>query len=223
MNSRAGKWTWIIIAAAIIVLCAALVCCLLIILASAILFFQSSGTVVPETQIFPTVPLISTIPAQSGPVVVTVAPTVPPPVGPAPGLDAGADPLFGLTNLQRGMSPDPYIIAVGAGGTVDKASMGLACGFTTSSPTFRFTLSGGASEGFLRIFYMTSDDTDTTLVVRTPDQQWLCADDSPYGIAPVIDIEYAPSGQYNVWVGTHQRDLYGTGRLFVTQSEANTP
>lgn len=138
-------------------------------------------------------------------------------------LDYQADPLYGLANLQRGFTPDPHIVAAGAGGTVDTSTLNLDCGFTTSSPTFAFSLFGGAEEGFLRIFYATSDDTDTTLVVHTPSQEWICIDNSSFGngMDPGLDIEYAVSGDYAVWVGTKQFDTYGTGRLFVTQS-ANT-
>jgi len=50
-------------------------------------------------------------------------------------------------------------------------------------------------------------------------------DNSSYGngMDPVIDIEFAPSGDYAIWVGTKQNNSYGTGRLFITQSQNNTP
>ena len=40
---------------------------------------------------------------------------------------------------------------------------------------------------------------------------------------PVIDIEYAASGKYIVWVGVHQSDTYAIGMLFITESANNTP
>ena len=156
----------------------------------------------------------------------TITPMASPNIPPSPSiLDYQADPLYGSASLQRGFTPDPYIIAVGAGGTVDTSTLNFDCGFTTSSPTFGFSLSGGAEEGFLRIFYATSDNTDTTLVVYTPNQEWICMDTSSFGsgINPVIEIEYAPSGNYAVWVGAKQIDTYGTGRLFITQSVNTTP
>jgi hypothetical protein len=140
-------------------------------------------------------------------------------------LDYEAEPRFGSVSLQRAFSPDPFTVTVEAGGTVHTAGLHLDCGFTTSSPTFTFKLSGGASEGFLRIFYAAKDGTDTTLVIHTPDQKWVCMDNSSYGnkIDPVIDIEYAASGEYAIWVGTHQSGSYGTGTLSITQSATTTP
>lgn len=141
-------------------------------------------------------------------------------------LDHKGDPLYGLADLQRGFSPDPYIVGVGAGGTFDTSAMNLACGFTTVAPTFAFSLSGGASEGFLRIYFVPSDDgMDTKLIVHTPDQEWICINSSSNssGAAPVLDIEYAPSGSYAIWVGMPQSDVYAPGMLYITQSASNTP
>ncbi len=140
-------------------------------------------------------------------------------------LDYEAEPRFGSVSLQRAFAPDPYTVTVEAGGTVNTAGLHLDCGFTTSSPTFAFKLSGGASEGFLRIFYATKDGTDTTLVIHTPDQKWVCMDNSSYAneIDPVIDLEYAASGEYAIWVGTHQSDSYGTGNLSITESATTIP
>ena len=214
LKAKSNKWAWIIIA--IVVLCAALV--FLIIVAGVFFLrpFWSYKTAAPGPQIVPTV--------QTGPVVPSV-PTESPFADTLPILDYEADALFGSVSLQRGFSPDPHIVAAVAGGTVDTLDLNLDCGFTSSFPTFAFSLSGGASEGFLRIFYVTSDGTDTTLVVHTPNQEWLCMDNSSYGsrMDPVVDIELAASGKYAIWVGTQQSDTYGTGSLFITQSADTTP
>ncbi|MHB8808039.1 MAG: hypothetical protein ACYC59_10730 [Anaerolineaceae bacterium] len=141
-------------------------------------------------------------------------------------LDYEVDPLYGLADLQRGFTPDPYIVGVGAGGTFDTSVMDLACGFTTDSPTFAFSLSGGASEGFLRIYFVPSDDgMNAKLIVHTPDQEWICIDNSSIssGASPVLDIEYAPSGGYTIWVGMQESDVYAPGMLYITQSANNTP
>jgi hypothetical protein len=141
-------------------------------------------------------------------------------------LDYEVDPLYGLANLQRGFSPDPHIVGVGAGGTFDTSAINLACGFTTDAPTFAFNLSGGASEGFLRIYFVPSDDgMDTKLIVHTPNQEWICKDNSSNSsrAGPVLDIEYAASGKYSIWVGMQQSDIYAPGMLFITESANNTP
>ena len=141
-------------------------------------------------------------------------------------LDYEVDPLYGLFNLQRGFSPDPHVVGVGAGGTMDTSAYNLACGYTTEAPTLAFTLSGGASEGFLRIYFVSSDNrTDTKLIVHTPNQEWICKDNSSNnsGAGPVIDFEYAVSGKYSVWVGMPHSEVYAPGMLFITQSADNHP
>lgn len=215
-KAKSNKRTQIFVA--IVVLFAALACCILTIVAGVIFLrpFWSNKATVPEPQIIPTV--------QASPVLPAV-PTETPFVEALSALDYEADPLFGSVDLQRAFSPDPFIRYAEAGGAIDTSDFGLDCGFTSSSPTFAFRLSGGASETFLRIFFATSDGIDTTLVVHTPNQEWLCVDNSSYGngMDPVIDIEFAASGDYAIWVGTHQSDIYDMGSLFITQSVDTTP
>ena len=141
-------------------------------------------------------------------------------------LDYEADPIWGPSDLQRGFSPDPRVVGLGSDGIVDTSATNLACGFTTNAPTFAFDLSGGASEGFLRIYFAPSDaGMDTTLIVHTPNQEWICGDNSSNGNGadPVIDIEYAASGKYAVWVGTQQSGASVLGMLNITESAANIP
>jgi len=156
----------------------------------------------------------------------TSTPTVSANTGISGILDYEADPIWGPTDLQRGFSPDPRVVGLGSDGIVDTSATNLACGFTTNAPTFAFNLSGGASEGFLRIYFVSSDaGMDATLIVHTPNQEWICEDNSSNGNGadPVIDIEYAASGKYAVWVGTQQSGTSVLGMLNITQSAANTP
>jgi hypothetical protein len=215
-KASSNRWVWIIVA---IVLLGALVFCLILLVAGGLYLrpSQSSQASVPESQVAPTG-------AQTSPVIPAI-PTEVSSVETPPVLDYEADPLFGPVNLQRGFSPDPYTIDAEAGGAIDTSELGFACGFTTPDPTFAFNLTGGASETFLRIFFAASDGTDTTLVVYTPDQEWLCTDNSTFGngIDPVIDIEFAPSGYYAIWIGTQQSNTRGTGSLYITQSTDVAP
>lgn len=169
-----------------------------------------------DQQIFPTSPGIPA--ATSGPTV--------PAAGISGILDYEADPIWGPIDLQRGFSPDPRIIGLGSDGIIDTSATDLACGFTTNAPIFAFNLSGGASEGFLRIYFVSSDaGMDTTLIVHTPNQEWICKDNSSNGSGadPVVDIQYAASGKYAVWVGTPQSGASILGMLNITQSAANAP
>lgn len=195
-NSK--KKTGIIIALAL--LCGVLLCCLVLMAGILVYrFTRSSPTPIPASP--------------------TIAPTA------ASFFDIQAEPINGSVKLQRGFTPDPFTVDIRAGGTEDTTVLKLDCGFTTSAPMFTFSLSGGASETLLRIYYTASDQTDTTLIVYTPDSDWICMDNNDLnGSAdPVIDIDFAPSGQYSIWVGTKQRDSYVTGKLFITGSRENTP
>jgi len=139
-------------------------------------------------------------------------------------LSFEADPIWGPNYLQRGFSPDPRVIGLGSEGIVDTSTSNHACGFTTNAPTFASTLNGGAEAGFLRIYFTPDDKVDTTLIVHTPDQAWLCWNNSSNGSgAPVIDIESAASGKYAIWVGVQQCGASVLGQLFITQSVNNTP
>ena len=210
---RSNKSIWIIIA---VVGVGVALGCLILAVGAGVFLFRSFGnnTIAPlKTQ---TAPTISTSPAIPTATSQVEQPTI---------LDYEADPLFGSIKLERGFIPDPHVVAMVAGGTVNTADLDIDCGFTSSFPTFAFDLRGGASETFLRIFYTANDGTDTTMVIYTPEKKWVCLDDSMYGSKkdPVIDIEYAQSGKYVIWIGTKQSDIYAGGNLFITGSTNSTP
>jgi hypothetical protein len=86
-------------------------------------------------------------------------------------------------------------------------------------------LKGGASETFLRIYFVPGQEMDTTLIVHSPEGGWFCADDPSdgSGMDPVVDFEFGPSGQYAIWVGTITQGAQVTGSLYITQSPENAP
>lgn len=231
-TSGPKKWVWITLG--IIALCAVLGGCAVLTVAGGLFLLPARSADTVED-----IPAIQTRPVLSATETSTALPGLPTPTGtraPAtpsrgtatqapPLLDYEAEPYLGSIDLERGFLPDPYWVYVEPGGPIDTSDLGLDCGFTSSVPTFKFNLSGGASETFLRIFFTVPYDLDTTLVVHTPNNEWLCVDNSPYGSGkdPVIDIEYAPSGDYAVWAGAHQTEAYGPGKLFITGSRDITP
>lgn len=205
--AQSNKWIWVVLA---VVGSLVVLGCLILAVGAGVFWFRSyrsNPVPIPETQ---TSPAIATATFQ------VEQPAI---------LDHEADPLFGSIKLQRGFIPDPHVVAMVAGGTLDTADLDVNCGFTSSFPTFAFDLTGGASETFLRIFYTANDGTDTTMVMYTPEQKWLCMDDSTFGSKkdPVIEFEFAPSGKYVIWLGTKQSDTYAEGNLFITGSINSTP
>ncbi len=163
----------------------------------------------------------------------TPSPTVEGTVSPSPqatstsilSLDATLDPLFGSVPLQHGFTPDPFATYAQAGGMVDTAVVGLDCYFTTSEPTFTFTYDAGDADTFLRIFFVADDELDTAMVLLTPNQEWFCVDDSAYGntLNPVIDLGFAGSGEYTIWLGMELDGSFVAGTLYITQSIDVTP
>jgi hypothetical protein len=245
VKTRSKKWIWWVVA--VLVLGLALICCLCII--AGVMLFRSGWlqrTLPSELPTFPAVtsvpaaPLLPTEPSATGSPAFPSSPTQPTatplPTLPASStessssgiyrmLDYSADPNWGLVDLRRGFTPDPYSMSMVAFGDIDTSRTDLACGVTTRAPSFAFNLSGGASEGFLRIYFVPAEEMDTTLIVRTPDQAWLCSNNSSDGSGayPVIDIESAATGKFAVWVGVPQADDTVYGDLSITQSADNTP
>ena len=199
-ESRSNGWVWIPVLA-FVVLCWPLICCCCLALGGTALFLgpPQSNVGLPEIPPLPTVPAI------------------------APGVDPDAEPLNGPLRLPRGFSPDPHTVELTASGYLDTSQMGLDCGFTTSPPTLAFTLSGGASETFLRLFFTAEDASETSLLVHTPDDEWLCETGSLRGPDPVVDLPFAPSGEYAVWVGIPESAGSVAGTLSITGSQDVTP
>jgi hypothetical protein len=83
-------------------------------------------------------------------------------------------------------------------------------------------VASGASATFLRIFFVPDDSTPTTLLVQTPEGDWLCARGTS-AKAPTVDIEFAPSGQYLLWAGTLDKAVTVPGRLSITQDRDVEP
>ena len=118
-------------------------------------------------------------------------------------LDLSLPAISGDHALQAGFMPDPYAIEVQAGGPVDADEGGAGggeaycAGNVTEAPSVELDWSG---EGGLLSLSVESD-TDTTLAVNMPDGSWMCDDDGGPGVDAALDINAAPSGVYDIYVG----------------------
>ena len=133
------------------------------------------------------------------------------------GLDMALEPNFGTQALEPGFQPDPHTVSVLSGGTVDVATLGLdfTCGgYASNAPDYRINLEGDSAE--LRIFFVSDEGEDATLIVNDPYANWFCNDDFS-GWDPMVAIENAASGQYDIWVGSYAADEYIAGTLYVTE------
>ena len=112
-----------------------------------------------------------------------------------------ANPNYGSVSLRTGFTPDPYVVNVMSGGTINAAGIGGACrGFISNAPDFDLYFTGGSS---LPLLISVASNADTTLVVRAPDGLWYCDDDSGQGLNPAVRFNNPRSGLYDIWVGTY--------------------
>ena len=138
------------------------------------------------------------------------------------GLNAGGTPTYGTSTLASGFTPDPTQVTVSSGGSVDvtAANVGADCrGFAAANPDHHIEWAGAGT--LLRIFFVS--DGDTTLLVRTPSGQFVCNDDFPGGLNPLVDIANPAAGGYDVWVGTFGSSSVIPGTLYITELSTNDP
>jgi len=120
--------------------------------------------------------------------------------------DYSLDPAYGTIDLVAGFEPDPHTVAIDAGGNIDAGVVGCI-GWIARAPDYRLNWTAGS--GSLPLIISVASDADTTLVVNDAQGNWVCDDDGGNeGLNPAITLEGAPSGQYDIWVGTYaQGDL----------------
>ena len=114
------------------------------------------------------------------------------------------DPTYGSVRLSEGFLPDPHEVSLTAGGSIDTNVGGCTYGYVADAPDvdFYYTTDGSST---LYIYGVSGEDT--TLLINTPNGSWVCDDDSYGDGDPIVVIRNAPSGMYNIWVGTYSDDL----------------
>jgi hypothetical protein len=138
-------------------------------------------------------------------------------------LDPESAPTFGAVDLEPGFRPDPYTLEALPGGSVDVRALdigrGECVGVAAVAPDFSLNL----IEDFplLRLFFI--GEEDTTLIVRGPFGEWYCNDDSPDTVHPLVDIDNAFAGEYDVWIGNINPNGLTRGLLYITELTSNSP
>ncbi|MDX2161940.1 MAG: SH3 domain-containing protein [bacterium] len=139
----------------------------------------------------------------------------------APTLNFGLPPVFGSTALTSGFVPDPFTVAITAGGPANVSYLGGGCtGNTTSAPSFSVTYTPGAFP-LLRFYFVGSGDT--TMTINAPNGSYFCNDDSFGTFSPTIDFNSPTSGRYDIWIGTFSAGASISGTLNVTENSGNRP
>lgn len=119
---------------------------------------------------------------------------------PAMAQDIGANPTYADVTLSEGFMPDPRVVQVTAGGSIDAASSrgGSCVGMIARAPDVRLTYAAGSSP--LSIAVQSSGDT--TLVINGANGAWFCDDDSGGGLNPRFIRRNPEPGVYEIWVGS---------------------
>ena len=87
-------------------------------------------------------------------------------MAPARAQNVDLDPSYGAIDLASGFQPDPLVIQVRSGGSIDARSINPGCkGFIASAADLRLDFAAGA----LPLIISVASDADTTLVVNGPD------------------------------------------------------
>ena len=122
-------------------------------------------------------------------------------------------PTYGSVSLEEDFRPDPYSVRVTSGGTIN-LSMGLCSyGFVAEAPDFDLYYE---STGRYNLYIYAVSDKDTTLLVNTPDGNWVCNDDGYNGLNPLLEFPAGPDGLYDIWVGSYDEDTAGA-TLYISE------
>lgn len=124
----------------------------------------------------------------------------------------------GTVTLTPGFVPDPQRLAGVSGGPVQAQTVNPTCrGWIPQQPQHAINVPSGMQ--FLRTFV--EAPSDTTLVIRAPNGQFFCNDDT-YGTNPAIDAAYGP-GTYLVWVGSYSQGNSGPYQVVFSELRTTVP
>lgn len=129
-------------------------------------------------------------------------------------INSSAPGTFGQVSLNSGFTPDPHVTTVNAGGPIDVSTVSDNCrGFIAERPSFTLRY----RKGELPLYVGVVADSDTTLVVKGPNGQWMCDDDSGDDLNPVISWDNPRSGRYQIWVGRFGTADLAPAQLYISE------
>lgn len=144
-------------------------------------------------------------------------PTTPPSNPADVGLNLNGTPNYGQVTIASGFQPDPMMQTIASGGPIDVNGLGISgCyGWAAPNPDYRITLT--TNSNLLRLFFVGSNNVDTTMIVHTPGNQWVCNDDSFFTTNPTVDIQNAVAGVYDIWIANYEAGLSDSGTFYITE------
>lgn len=131
-------------------------------------------------------------------------------------LNPAGAPRYGNQTLAAGFRPDPLTIEVVSGGDINIKALQLGdncLGFAAADPDFVVEL----SERQARITFLIAAAEDTTLVIKRPDGNWSCNDDTN-GVNPALVYFNALPGAYRLWIGSYAQETYSDAILHISSA-----
>jgi len=89
-------------------------------------------------------------------------------------------------------------------------------GFTITRPDYRMVYQGNSPTGRLN-FQLTSNATDTILLINAPDGQWYFNDDSNGTFNSTLTFAPAMQGQYDIWAGSYNLSSNNRAQLWISE------
>jgi hypothetical protein len=127
--------------------------------------------------------------------------------------------VFGAVTLDPGFLPDPNVVTLTAGGTVDLAGcIDGTAGYVVTQPDFRLIYNGTSPTGILSIALEASSNVDTVLLINAPDGSWHFNDDYRDLNSALVFRDPMP-GQYDIWAGSYDRSTNSPAKLIITEYE----
>lgn len=135
-------------------------------------------------------------------------------------------PLYTTVEVDVNFDNDPRTVAIEAGGDRSAEGIGPNCGgfINWEKPdvdiNYASDKEAGSVAGNEKLSLYVKADSDTTLVVFTPDRKWICGDDiSEANLNPSITFDRPLAGNYNVWIGTYEQGETKKATLYVTEMD----
>lgn len=130
------------------------------------------------------------------------------------------DPHYGSATLEEGFIPDPHTVDMLAGGQVDVGASGYgsSCtGYASQSPDYQLNWSGNTDD--LRVYFEPDNaGQDATLIINSPDGEWLCNDDATDDtLNPAIALSGQDDGRFDIWVGRYSQGELMPGTLYISE------
>ena len=127
--------------------------------------------------------------------------------------DGSIEPSGGSVTLAAGFAPNPFTIAIVAGGTEDIGWLGHF-GSVADAPNLSLLYEAGV---LALTIHVTEAEADTVLLINDPSGAWHYNDDTT-GVHPSITFSRPAGGRYDIWIGTFLHDSPVDAVLAITEA-----